>query len=210
MQLAEIPVKQSNILHFNSDAEIVPGVLLFKNSISENEQSQLIELYKSIRYEMYEPFEAGQFLTCLGFHWNPRTNSYNRRRDFDQSVAKYIPFYLKEIVRRFEKLEPNFCEINYFKPATNTSICKKTVLNNSIISISLGSPWVFRIEGEENNFLDIEIENGDVLILSPEGQSRQQGMPLIKKIEHPPFYSILRGGKLNFIFKTICREGENK
>lgn len=203
--------------------QIVSGTFLIKNAIEINEQKQIIEIYNSNKNDLYLPkLKNGKSMslemTCFGWHWNPLDyNYYKKRIDQDQSVAKYIPTILTNIARRFtETYFPyhssnwDVCIMNYYRPAAtlgmhvdNSESTEALNLGHPIVSISIGSPCIFRLGGYTRNdeFKYIELENSDILIMGNESRLRYHGVHIIKKIENPPFYETLKGGRLNFTLR---------
>lgn len=203
--------------------EIIEGTFLFKNAISDEYKHQFIELYKQTKIEFYQPIlKSGHSMhvemTCFGEHWNPLNNTYSRRRaNHDGRVARHIPIFIKELAKKYvESIFPYHSPewdvgiFNYYRPASNLRMHRDNAesdeamnLGHPIVSFSIGSPCIFRLGGftRDAQYTDIELENGDILVIGGNSRLRYHGVPKIIKLENPPFKETLRGGRLNLTLR---------
>jgi len=156
----------------------------------------------------------------LGKNWDPTTRSYRPTRPFDGAQAPAIPEAFKMIAqtaisaaREFPQIYPDICIVNYYTNSGKLGLHQdkdesKSSLNQGLpfISISIGdtAEFMFSDTRDKDKATKINLESGDVLILSGESRLLFHGVSHVKTNITPTWLKEatgLRPGRINLTFR---------
>lgn len=95
----------------------------------------------------------------------------------------------------FDGFEPDVCLINQYKPGTQMGAHQdrdEHSFDHPIVSVSLGIPARFFVQGEQRGgkSISVDLHDGDVVVFGGEAREHFHGVRKLKPATHPVFGSV--------------------
>lgn len=128
-----------------------------------------------------------------GEHWPPIPTLMNRLAKSAASASGFNGF------------EPDVCLINQYKPGAQMGAHQdrnERSFEHPIVSVSLGIPARFFVQGEQKSgkSISIDLYDGDVVVFGGEARRHYHGVRKLKPGSHPLFGQI----RWNLTFRMAC------
>ena len=199
--------------------EILPDVYHFAQVLSYKDEYDLIDIYWDHFDNFYQPvLRSGRKMSikmnCYGWHWNPKTYKYSKTRDdFDGKEVDEYPDWINELVAplslaAFPKHKPEWDILicNKYEPGNsklgthqdNSESVATMSSGHPIVSLSVGSPCLFKLGKDGPEQKKIVLDSGDALLFGDSARMIYHGVEKIYLDPNP--YGM---GRFNFTMRKM-------
>lgn len=187
---------------------IFDGVYHFSQALSEDNIDFIITEYNSYKKNLYRPVLKSGYpmsleMLCFGKHWSALDYKYHDKRvDYDNESVELYDLYYSLLASQFSKIVfPNhntywdIAIMNFYKQSSKLGLhrddseSKETLTTgHPVVSFSVGYDSIFRVGGLNRNdeYKDVLLKNGDVIIFGGPSRLRYHGITGIIKTENSP------------------------
>jgi len=179
--------------------QIINDVFIFRDTCLDIEKRWLHKFITEQEEKCYVPKFKGIYpmnlkMNCFGKHWSAIDNKYHDTRvDYDNQQVEHMPSFLVNMVRgvvleSFPYHRPSWdiCLMNIYEPGCTLGVHQDNSeskaalkIGHPVVSLSLGAGCIFKLGPKRNSLIDVQLNDGDIIIFGGESRLIYHGVDKI-------------------------------